>query len=244
MKKTVQQLVFLGATPFPELVDLVIDINKIEKTFEIIGILDDNETLHNTIFCGHKVLGPLIKAHDFDHSVKFVLGIGSHSTRLIRHEILKRLDFPPERYQTLISPFARIFSTAKIGHGCIIDPYAIISCNSMVNNFCTIKANTIIGAGNLLGEGVLFTSLVMSTAHVKIGSFSFIGAHSSIAEGIEIGPGALVSMSTYVTRNVEPGNTVFGNPLKTLSKVEVNEEILGRWETLKEQFNKRNQSSE
>ena len=240
MKKKIQQLIFFGATQFPELVDLVIDINKIEKTYEIIGILDDNEALHNTIVCGYNVIGSLIKAHEFDQSVKFVLGIGYHTTRLIRHEILKRLNFPPERYQTLISPIAKIYSGALIGHGCILHAGAMVCCNSVLNNFCVMEPNTIIGASNLLGEGVLYTSLNVSVANVKIGSFSFIGAHSSIAEGREIGPGALVSMSTYISRNVEPGRTAFGNPMKIVDQVNVSEEILIHWNTLKEEFNNRN----
>jgi len=231
-----QKLVFIGVGPFPEIVDIALDINKIRPTYEVLGVLDDNTVLHNKIIAGFKVLGPLSLAGQFSPEVKFVMGIGSHTSRLSRYNIINSLGLAPERYETLIAPSAKIFSTATIGHGCIIDPGVVIACNVVMHNFCVIKANSIIGASNLVGEGVLFTGLSITTANVKLGSYSFTGVNSSIAEGREIGPGALVSMSTFVTRNIKPGRTAFGNPCQIVDQVDVNPQILADWERLKKSY--------
>ena len=228
-----QQIVFIGIGPFPEIIDIVLDINKIANTFEVLGILDDNEAMQNKFVGGYQVLGPLSLVSTFDQKVKFVMGIGSHASRLTRYEILKRIGLSPERYQTLISPTAKVFSTASIGHGCVIDPGVVIGCNTVMHNFCVVKANTIIGAFNLVGEGVLITGLSVTTARVMLGSYSFIGAHSAIAEEKEIGPGALISMASYITKNVTAGRTAFGNPCKIVDQVHVNKEIIDKWETIK-----------
>ena len=100
--------VFLGASAFPELSELVRDINGIKKTYEIVGILDDNEALHETEVEGYPVMGPLSLAENMDGK-SFVLGIGSYKTRIARFEIFKRLGLPKERYATLVHPFAKIY---------------------------------------------------------------------------------------------------------------------------------------
>ena len=236
MSDQLQKLVFIGIGPFPEIIDIVLDINKQKKTFEVLGILDDNEAMHHKVLWGYKVLGSLSLAQQFEQDVKFVMGIGAHASRLTRYDIIKKTGLPAERYQTLISPLAKIFSTSSVGHGCIIDPGVMIGCDTVINDFCVIKASTVIGASNLIGEGALITPGVVTIAKVKLGSYCFIGAHSSIAEGKEIGPGALVSMATYVTKNVAPGRTAFGNPCKIVDQVDVKQDIIDKWESLKKEY--------
>ena len=89
MKKT--KLVILGASAFPEISDLVKDINSVNNVYEVIEILDDNETLHGSTIEGVKVGGPLDKSSGFSEEIKFVLAIGSYRTRIQKYYILKKL---------------------------------------------------------------------------------------------------------------------------------------------------------
>ena len=232
MSRKLQSLIFLGASAFPELSEIVRDINHVEPTYEIAGILDDNLSLHGTSVEGFSVLGPLEQVHKHEDAL-FVLGIGSYRTRLVRYEVLRRLNLPKERYATLIHPAAKIYSSATVGLGCIIHSGALVFNNSVLEDFVVVYPNTVIGAKNLICEGALITSMVTTTSKVIIGSYSHLGTASSVAEFVMIGPGAQVGMGTLVAKDVPPGVFCMGNPLRFLDRAEVPDELLERWKKLR-----------
>lgn len=238
MNNKVKKLIVLGASAYPEICEIIYDINKIKKTYEVIYLLDDNEKLHHKRIEGVEVKGSLSLANKFPDDLKFVFGIGSYKTRLIRNEILMRLKIPTNRFETLIHPAAKVYSSAIISTGVIIYPGSVIFCNTKIGPFVIIVANTIIGANNIIGKGALITSLVSTTSGVKIGSFSFIGTGTKIAENVEIGPGSLVSMGTFVHRSIKPGSFALGDPFKIIKKEQVPEEIIHEWEVFKNKCNK------
>lgn len=160
--------------------------------------------------------GPLNLENKFPSYVKFVFVIGSYKTRLIRNEILKKLKIPTNRFETLIHPTSKVYSSAKISNGVIIHAGSVIYNNSKIGPFVVIVANTIIGANNIIGEGALITSLVSTTSSVKIGSYRFIETSDLIGEIVEIGPGSLVSIGSFVHRSIKPGSFALSNPFKII----------------------------
>ena len=233
MKKETKKLVILGASAVSEISEIIRDINKIEEKYEVIGILDDNSELHNTEAAGIKVKGNLELVHSYPEYVSFVFGIGSYKTRIARFHILRKLGIPDSRFETLLHPSAKIYSSASIGYGCIIHEGTVIFNHTISEPFVVVVANTVIGVRNIVGRGALITSLVSSTQNVKIGNFSFIGTSTAIAENVEIGPGAMIGMGSVILQNVKPGMFVLGNPLKFLDKIDIPTEILKDWEITK-----------
>tara|TARA_R110001632_G_scaffold63318_2_gene151357 strand:+ start:10500 stop:11210 length:711 start_codon:yes stop_codon:yes gene_type:complete len=234
-----QELVIIGGSnAFWEISELIKDINSVKKMYKIVGVLDDNENLWGKKFENIYVDGPIEKAHTYNSSVKFVLAIGSFRTRIIRNEIIKKLNLIEERYITLIHPTAKVFSTSEVKNGCIIHYGSVIFNHTVVEPFSIISANCVIGVGNLIGKGALLGSNITTTTGVNIGSFSFIGSSTSIGEGIEIAPGAQVGMGSLVLKNIKTGCFVLGNPLRVLDKVEVADTIIEEWETIKNNNNK------
>lgn len=226
------KLVIIGAGyAYWEIYDLILDINNAGgETFEIAGVLDDNQDQWGQEFHGVKVSGPLDKASDFPDHVKFVMAIGSHKTLSLRHSIIKRLGIETSRFQSLIHPTAKIFSTAEVGSGCIIHYGSVVFSFSVLKPFVIISANCVIAVKNLIGQGAMLGSNIILTTGVKIGAYAFIGSSTTIAENIEIGPCAKVGMTSNVFKRIKPGMTIFGNPSKYLGAVTVDEEILGIWE--------------
>lgn len=223
-----QPLVFLGATAFPEIAEIVRDINQVALTYQIVGILDDDPQWQGKEVEGVPVLGPLNEVSTFDDA-QFVLGIGSYRTRITRYHILERLQLPRERFATLIHPMAKVYASATVGHGCILYPGVVVFNNTVVEDYALILANTVIGANNVVGEGALITSLVATTTHVVIGPYSHIGVGSRIAERVKVGVGAQISMGSLVLKDVPPGVFSFGYPPKYLDKAEIPPALLERW---------------
>jgi len=229
-----QELVIIGGSnAFWEISELIKDINAVKETYKIIGVLDDNEILWGRKFKHLYVDGPIEKANIYSDNVKFILAIGSFKTRIIRSEIIEKLNLPIDKYETLIHPTAKIFSNATVKNGCIIHYGSVIFNHTIVESFSVISANCVIGVGNLIGKGALLGSTITTTTGVKIGSFSFVGSSTSIGEGVEIGPGAQIGMGSLVLKNIKSGCFVLGNPLRMLDKIEVPETIIEEWEKIK-----------
>ncbi len=233
---SIKQLIVFGATAYPEISELISDINQNGPKFEVIGILDDNEALHNKEVEGVAIKGPLHNAAKFSTDISFVLGIGSYKTRIQRYHILHRLKLPEQRFASLIHPAAKIYRSSKIGYGSIIHTGTVVFNNTNIDSFALIVANSIIGARNIIGKGAIITSHVATTTNVKIGSFSFIGTNSSIAEYVEIGPGAMIGMGSVVNKDIPPGAIAFGNPIRFIDKTNVPAEITEQWNYFKAQF--------
>lgn len=230
-KPTLKPLIFLGASPAREIVELARDINAVTPSFELLGVLDDDPKYRGTKVDGVPVLGKLDKVRSYP-SASFVLCIGAHKSRLTRYAIVQRLKMPKSRYATMIHPTAKVYASSRLGHGCLIHKGAIIFNDIIVEDLVSVLANTVIGARNRLCEGALITSLVVTTADVVIGSYSHIGAGSAIGEGVKIGPGAQVAMGSTVLADVPPGTFAFGNPTRFLNKVSVPKSLLTRWRKL------------
>jgi sugar O-acyltransferase (sialic acid O-acetyltransferase NeuD family) len=223
-----ERLIFLGARAVPELTELVRDINDAEHQYEMVGILDDEVSLHGTEVEGIPVTGGLDKVSDFPDA-RFVFSIGSFRNRIERYEILQRLGLADDRYATLIHPRAKVYCSATISCGSIIHCGAVVGNGARLGRWVIVLWNAVIGANNILGDGVLVTSNVTTNFSVNIGSYAFIGTASAIAENVTVNPGAMVSMTSLVLRDVEAGTTIFGNPPRTLSTDPVPDRVLKEW---------------
>ena len=231
---SIKEIVILGGSnAFWEISELISDINAVEPQYRIIAVLDDSPNLIGNQLGELKVDGPLDKAKNFSENVYFVFAIGSFRTRLIRSDIIKRLAIRDERYVTLIHPTAKIFSTSRIGHGCIVHYGTVVFNHTKIESFCVIAANCVIAVSNLLGRGCLFGSNITTTTAVRIGSFSFIGSSTSVGENVEIGPGAQIGMASLILKDIPAGAFVLGNPPRLFDKVEVSDEIVENWKQIK-----------
>lgn len=223
---TPRRLVFMGGTAYPETFHIIRDLNRDGTRYEVIGLLDDNAALAGTRVGGVEVLGPLEMARTMPADVHCVFGIGSHRTRTIRHEILRRIGLPDHRYETLIHPAAHVLLYASIGPGCIIHPGVVIGQESLLEGFNLVFPHSIVASRNVLGKYAMLTSLVSLTNGVRLGRSVFIGTASAVAEGITIGAGAMIAMGSLVNKDVPPGVTAMGNPVRFVQKVDVPVELL------------------
>ncbi|MCZ6899788.1 MAG: acetyltransferase [Bacteroidetes bacterium] len=87
---------------------------------------------------------------------------------------------------------------AKIGNHCIIHSKATIEHQAQLSDYIQVGAGSIINSGVVIGEG------------------SFIGSGVTVVSGVKIGKNASVGAGSVVIENVKNGQTVFGNPAKSV----------------------------
>jgi sugar O-acyltransferase (sialic acid O-acetyltransferase NeuD family) len=224
--REIQKIVFLGAsTAVHEVTEIIKAINKETPTYEVIAILDDNSNTHGKIIRGIQVLGDLSLVHIFGPEIKFIFGIGSMRTRLIRQNILRKIDLPKERFVTIIHPTAVIDESACIGHGCVIHPGVCIGNDAIIDSFAIIAVNSAIGPFAQIKAFAMVTSLVVILSNAKIGKAVFVGSCSCVTENVEVGDGSMIGAGTVVSRNVDIGCFFLGNPARLINKIEVPEEL-------------------
>jgi sugar O-acyltransferase (sialic acid O-acetyltransferase NeuD family) len=191
--------------------------NKVEPTWNVLGFIDDNESLWNKDYCGVKVLGGRSILTDFP-SAQVLSVPGNPENFLKRAEIIAILDVPLERYVTVIDPSARIAPDAKIGKNTVLMANVVISCSVKIGNHCIILPNTVISHDSCIGDYSLIGSNVTISGSCTIGHTCYIGSGKRIKDHLTIGLQSLIGIGSCVIRDVEEKTVVVGNPARFLRR--------------------------
>ena len=110
----IKKIVVIGATGgSADVGDIIKDINKINNEFDILGYLDDNESLWGKIVYDIIVLGGTDLIETFDDDVHFISGIGNQENFKNKPEIINKWGKKTNKFATLIHPSAVISSTSN-----------------------------------------------------------------------------------------------------------------------------------
>jgi len=183
-----------------------------QKEWLIGGFLDDNrEALKG-----------------FDYPVGVVAGISDY-TPLPDDLLLCAVGSPREKkkicedllekgacFTSLIHPTAIIGHNVRLGMGVVMCPGSVFTCDVEVGDFVTVNCSSGSGHDCRIGSFSTISGSCDITGGVRIGEGVMIGARSTVLPRIMVGSGALIGAGSVVVRNVKPGETVFGNPAKTL----------------------------
>jgi acetyltransferase-like isoleucine patch superfamily enzyme len=127
---------------------------------------------------------------------------------------------------TNIWAFVHILPGAVIGSDCNICDFVFIENQVNIGDRTTIKSGVqiwdgiTIGSDVFIGPNVTFSNDKYPKSKNKnfdllqtfVGNGASIGANATILPGITIGANAVIGAGSVVTKNVEPGVTVIGNP--------------------------------
>lgn len=179
---------------------------------ECIGFLDDKRDALDG-FNGYPPIVSSVEAYQPQENDVFICALGDpkwvkHYTGIIENK--------GGKFISLISSGASIGSNTKIGDGCIIPRWTVISCD------VTIGRHVYFGVFSDIGHDVI----IEDCCH--LGAYTFIGGSVQIKECVTIHPRvniiphkrieecATLGAGSIVLKNVKSGKTVFGNPAKQI----------------------------
>jgi acetyltransferase-like isoleucine patch superfamily enzyme len=130
--------------------------------------------------------------------------------------------------------FTNVWGTPTIGDGTDIGAFVEIGDGVVIGRQCKIGAYTFLPPGVTIADGcfigprVTFTNdryppsprEMWATTTVEAGAS--LGAGCVILPGVTIGAGATVGAGSVVTKDVQPGTIVYGNPARTKGEVWTN----------------------
>lgn len=122
----------------------------------------------------------------------------------------------------------RIGDHVSIGTKTIVEHHVQIGSGVRIHSQAFIPEYTVLEDGCWIGPNVVLTNADYPASQrakdhlraVRVCCRARIGANVTILPGVVIGAGSLVGAGSVVTRNVEPGTVVVGNPARIIKRVD------------------------
>lgn len=195
---------------------VVIDIfrrsNDLGNDKKLVGLLDDDNSLHGTHILGLEVLGGISSLDAFKHDA-VIVAIGDNAMRARVFEDLKKKG---ERLVKAIHPTAVISPDVVIGEGTMVCGGVIVNPGSTVGNNVILNTGCTIDHHNYVGNHVHIAPGVHTGGEVRIEEGAFIGIGSTVMPRCRIGCWTTVGAGSVVTKDLPDGAVAFGVPAKVV----------------------------
>jgi len=204
-------IIVVGAGGFGrEVLAIIAAINAVEPTWDIVGVLDDDDSdARQSLLArmGATITGPVSDLASTTAAA--VLAIGSPSAR-------SRIDgqFPANEWATIVHPQATLAQCVRLREGGIVAPGARLSIAVTAGRHIQVDQNATVGHDTLIGDHVRLNPQACVSGSVTVGDRTLIGAGAVVLEGRTLGSGVIVGAGAVVTSDVVDGATVKGVPAR------------------------------
>ena len=186
-----KDLIIFGAGGFGrEVAWLVERINKISPTWNLLGFMDDNDSIQGIEINGNRVLGKTSDVCKYSDAY-FVCAVGASKMREKIVNSIKEMD-PAVKFGTVIDPSVELSDFVAIGEGTIICAHTIITVNISIGNHVIINLDCTIGHDAALDDFATLYPSVNVSGNTSIGFAAELGTGVQIIQGKSIGGYSIV----------------------------------------------------
>lgn len=211
MKKN---LIIIGAGDVGKFITY--NLNLFPTKFDIVGILDDDESKWGESINGCKIIGPIADlVKHIDEKLHVVIGVAEPK---IKQSIIEKLGKFNLQYPTLVSKNAWISNGVKIGQGVIIYPGVSINHGSTIGDFALLNMNCAIGHDTTIGPYSFLSPGVCTGGFTELGTGVIMGINSSTNQQVTVGDHAVVGGQAMLINNVKENATVAGVPARRIDR--------------------------
>jgi sugar O-acyltransferase (sialic acid O-acetyltransferase NeuD family) len=179
----------------------------------VVGILDDDQRLHDTEIDGVPVLGPVATAAERSEQLLVCVG-PSVSRRAIVRRLRTAGVMGEDRYATFVARSARIGSSSDVAPGSIVLDGVVITAHAIVGRHVVIMPTSVVTHDDTLSDFVTLASGVALGGRVHVGEGAYLGMHSSVRQEVSVGADAVIGMGAVVLTDVPAGETWVGVPAR------------------------------
>lgn len=188
------------------------EINEQSQEWNILGFVDDNESVQNTYINGYPVLGKSDYLQNYKEEVYVFCGISNYK---VKKKIISKLKENQNiKFATLIHPSVKLNKHIKIGEGCIIYQNVIMTVNIEIGDHVIVSPKCGIGHDSKVHDYVTLLWNVNVSGNVDIKEGATMGSGSTVIQGLTIGEGSFVGAGACVIRNVDDDKTAVGVPTR------------------------------
>ena len=190
-------------------------------------IADPNAKL---IFVDDNASGELINGHSVFNFDEF-LQIGAVSKYItiaiadpvIRDKLANKCVQHGILFHSIVAANHIRMDACDVGEGAIFSPFTTLTSNIKIGRHFHCNIGSYVEHDCILGDFVTFAPGVKCNGNVHIGDHAYIGSGAVIKQGtpvkpLRIGAGAIIGMGAVVTKDVAAGDTVIGNPARSMPR--------------------------
>lgn len=194
-------------------------ISSIRQTgdHDVVGLLDDDMSLHGQDVGGLRVLGGLKKAVDLDAGLLVCAGQGRARAAIVQR--LGDLGVGDARYATHMHASVALGAGSLLGGGSILLAGCVATSDVSIGRHCVLMPRVILTHDNILGDFVTMAAGVALGGRVAIGRAAYLGMNASVRQDLNIGHDAVLGMGSVLLRDLPAGQVWAGNPARRLENL-------------------------
>lgn len=210
-----KDLIIFGAGGFGREVAWAVErMNVVTPTWNLLGFIDDDDSVQGKELNGYKVLGKMDDIKEYPDAY-FVCAVGSSRVRERIINNMKSIN-SAIKFGTVIDPSVEMSDFVTIGEGSIICAHTIITVNVSIGKHVIINLDCTIGHDAVLRDFVtLYPSANVSGA-ANIGRAVELGTGSQIIQGKMVGNYSIVGAGAVVVKDIPEKCTAVGSPAKPI----------------------------
>jgi len=183
--------------------------------FDVVGVLDDDESKAGSTLDGAPILGPASHALRYPEArVVACIGAGRGREQVVAR--LAGLGFPSYRFATVVEPSVRVPTCCDIGPGSILLGNVTLTTGVTVGSHVVMMPGVTLTHDDVVEDFATLAAGVSLGGGVRIGRTAYLGMNSSVREGTRVGAGSRVGMGAAVLRDVPDAETWAGVPARML----------------------------
>lgn len=176
-----------------------------------------DDSLSGKVMNGHRVIGQA----EFVATPALKTAVVGIANSAVRAKVVEDLEAFGVEFMQARAANSVIMDSVAIGEGACLSPFVTLTANIQIGRHFHANLYSYVEHDCHIGDFVTFAPGVQCNGNVHIEDHAYIGAGAMIKQGIPgapliIGAGAVVGMGAVVTRSVDPGVTVVGNPARRM----------------------------
>lgn len=188
--------------------------------YRILGIVDDDVTLHGTSISGLPVLGGIDQLY-WDHSSYFVICVGDGQTRRKIVEQLSAHDVGICQYGTVVHPSVYIPSSCFVGVGSVLLAHVAVTADARIGRHVVAMPNVTVTHDNVVGDFATLCAGVSLAGGVTVGSAAYLGTNASVRQNLHVGNDSTLGMGSSLLTDLPDGETWGGVPARRLDRTPI-----------------------
>ena len=211
-----KDIVIIGAGGVGRETALIIeDINNVNKEWNLIGFVDDNDNIQNTKINDYDVIGKLDYLLNYEKEVYVVCAIANYNAK--KYIVNKLKSNKNIKFATLIHPTTTLNRTVEVGEGCIIYQNVMVTTNVIIGNHVIVSPKAGIGHDTVVKDYCNLLWNVNISGNVVLKEGVLVGSGATVIQGLEIGEGAILGAGAVVIRDIPMNKVAVGNPTRLIA---------------------------
>jgi sugar O-acyltransferase (sialic acid O-acetyltransferase NeuD family) len=209
-----KKVYILGAGGFGrEVFQWMMETLDFQKDYLFKGFIDDDPNALNSFDIDYGIVSS-VREYSYQEGDVLICGLGHPE---VKRTICEPLLKAGANFLTIIHPTAKVGRGCSIGVGCVICPFAILTCDVQLGDFVLFNVMSTAGHDVQVGDWSTLSAHSDCTGGVELSESVFLGSGARIIPNKKVGRSATVGAGAVVIRDVPSEDTVFGNPARSIN---------------------------